>query len=424
MLFSLSALQQVASKKYGFSAKEVLDTAQALYEKHKATTYPRTDCQYLPNAQFDEVKEVLKAVKESDSDISSLIDGADTAIKSKVFDDKKLTAHNAIIPIASKVDISAMNDKEFKLYDLIRKYYIDQFYPKYEYDQTVITIKAADEIFTANINIVVNLGWKSIITETKKDQEQTIPKIEVGEELITDKVELEAKKTKPPARYAEGSLIGAMEKAHLFVTDEDLKKILKGNEGIGTEATRANIIETLFAREVIKKDKKNIISTEKGRTLIDTVPAIIKDPGMTAIMESSLNKVANNELSLDEYIKSQIEFTNKLINAIKTKEVKELESDVECPNCKKSMHLRKGQYGAFWACSGYPECKTTTKDNNGKPIFEKSEAFNCPECNKTLRRIKGKKGYFWSCKGYFDKPQCKFTAKDKNKKPVLEKMRV
>ncbi|CAC9985117.1 DNA topoisomerase III (EC 5.99.1.2), partial [uncultured Gammaproteobacteria bacterium] len=216
-------------------------------------------------------------------------------------------------------------------------------------------------------------------------------------------MDIKTKQTKPPARYNEGTLVKAMKNAHQFVTDANLKKILRGDEGIGTSATRANIIELLKKRNFLTVNKKQIISTDTGRALISAVPTELKDPGMTAIMEGALSKIAAGELTLDAFMNWQVDWLSKLIETIESQEIS-IEANiqtVECPACGKDMFLRQGKKGQFWGCSGYPDCKTVAQNNNGKAVFEK-DMPDCPKCGKKLRRIKGKKGFFWSCKGYFD----------------------
>lgn len=424
LLHSIDTLQEQANKKFGFSSKQTLDLAQSLYEKHKAVTYPRSDCQYLPISQLSEVKGVMTAISSIDSNMGKLIANADLAVRSKVWNDKKLSAHHAIIPTDNmQVNVSNMTTDESKLYDLICRSYIAQFYPSYEYDKTSIEINTAGEIFSANTNVDINLGWRVVTNAQVELKQDTAPKLTQGQELTVDTIDIEAKQTKPPARYNEGALVKAMKNAHQFVTNANLKKILRGDEGIGTSATRANIIELLKKRNFLTVNKKQIISTDTGRALISAVPAEVKDPGMTAIMESALSKIASGELTLDAFMDWQADWLSKLIETIKSQEIS-IEANiqtVECPECGKNMFLRQGKKGRFWGCSGYPDCKTVAQNNNGKAVavFEK-DMPDCPECGKKLRRIKGKKGFFWSCKGYFDEPKCEFMTQDKAGKPVLK----
>jgi DNA topoisomerase-3 len=338
-----------------------------------------------------------------------------------VWNDKKISAHHGIIPTANaSVSIDSMSSDEFKVYDVIRRSYIAQFYPHYEYDKTDIEINASDELFKSNINIDVNLGWKIVINSSADKKTAVLPAFSVGQDLSVDSVEIEKKQTNPPARYTEGSLIASMEKAHLFIADNNLKKILKGNEGIGTEATRANIIETLIKRNFIKKSKKSIISTSVGKDLINIVPDALKDPGMTAMLESSLDKIASGELSLDDYLVWQVSWLEQLITTIKQNplDIKTDAKSYPCPDCSSPMFLKKGKKAQFWGCSNYPTCETTAQNNGGKPLFER-DMPDCPKCGKKLRKQKGKKGYFWGCKGYFDDPKCDFITNDDGGKPVL-----
>jgi DNA topoisomerase-3 len=424
LLHSIDTLQALASKSFGFSVKQTLDLAQALYEKHKATTYPRSDCQYLPTSQLTEVKQVMRAVQGVDNDLGKLISNADLSLKSKVWNDKKLNAHHAIIPTANNsVDVSNMTTDECKLYELICRSYIAQFYPNYEYDQTVLEINASNHLFSASVNVDVKLGWKVVINSQATLKQNVVPKLSEGQALNIDTVDIETKQTKPPSRYNEGSLLVAMKNAHQFVIDPNLKKILKGDEGIGTAATRANIIDLLKKRNFIQISKKQIILSETGKALIDAVPSEIKDPGMTAIMEGSLSKIASGELTLQAFIDWQEKWIFGLIETIKSQVININPSlktkSIECPDCGENMFLRKGKKGQFWGCSGYPTCKTVAQDNNGKAVFER-DMPDCPECGKKLRRINGKKGWFWSCKGYFDNPQCKFITQDEAGKPVFK----
>ena len=219
LLFSLTKLQQMASKKYGLGAKETLDLTQNLYEKHKVITYPRTNCQYLPKSQLSEALEVLSSLKKSDSNkaFSDLVNQADTSFKTKVWNDSKISAHHAIIPTAIVSDISLMTESEFRLYDLIRGYYLMQFYPDYEYDETRIEISVADELFTSHIHVSQKIGWKKVLNLKENEPVKVTPKLRIGQSLTIEEVFIEDKKTKAPPRYTEGTLIGAMEGAHLFL---------------------------------------------------------------------------------------------------------------------------------------------------------------------------------------------------------------
>ncbi|MGB5733511.1 MAG: DNA topoisomerase III, partial [Thiohalocapsa sp.] len=262
--FDLSSLQQVASKRWGMGAQEVLDSAQALYETHKALTYPRTDCPYLPDSQRSEAVAVLSALKQSDDAYSPLVDGADTQLRSRVWNDKKITAHHAIIPTTASAKVTKMSQREQRLYDLVCRRYIAQFYPAYEYNKTVIEVITCDNTFRAAGNVPQIVGWRSVLAQArtdKPDDNHDLPPVSTDEATQVISARLDTKQTKPPPRYTEGTLIAAMKSIGKHINDPKLKKVLRDTSGIGTEATRAGIIETLLQRGFLNKAKKDLIST-------------------------------------------------------------------------------------------------------------------------------------------------------------------
>lgn len=389
---SLSALQKLASSKYGLSAKKVLDLAQSLYETHKATTYPRTDCGFLPESQFEEAKSILPILSKIDPKLQEIIAKCNVQLKSSVWNDKKITAHHAIIPtMNAAVNFDNMTDDERKVYDLIRRYYIAQFLGDYEYFQRVVTIECESEVFKASSHTPDILGWKMVLNnfidevenkgihKAKKDSadddrqedfESMIPSLSNDDGLTHQANRLQSKKTKPPARFTEGTLIDAMKNVGREIYDPSLKKILKETSGIGTEATRANILETLFNREYLERTGKQLISTTKGRALIDKLPEIVTNPVMTAQWEQTLESVAEGGTKLDDFIFQQHEVLYQMLGALaKIKaqmpaSANELSaaSQIKCPLCQNAMMRRKGPKGFFYGCSGYPSCKGTLPD--------------------------------------------------------------
>jgi len=376
--FDLSELQKELSKKYGIGAKDTLDIAQSLYETHKATTYPRTDCQFLPESQLSEVDEVKNALLENPSFLPDLLKNADFSIKSKVWNDKKISAHHAIIPTKTKANISKMSKEELLAYELIVSRYLLQFYPVYEYDQTTIEIVVNDQLFSVVGKTPVIQGWKmNTKTEDEKEEDdQTLPSLTQGQTLLCYKTQIQTKKTIPPKRFTEGTLIQGMKSIGKDITDPEYKKILKETSGIGTEATRANIIETLFNRNYIEKEgKKNLISTKLGRDLIDALPDEVKNPATTAIWEQALDQVAKGERTLSDFMEKQSAWIHTMIDGIKDGGmVVKQEIKHKCPECSSALIRRKGKNGFFWGCSNYPKCKTIMSDSKGKP--EKSKAFD------------------------------------------------
>lgn len=328
LCFSLSTLQKTASAFFGYSAKQVLDIAQSLYERHKATTYPRTDCNYLPIEQFEEVKKVLKTLSQIDSKIASLVMLCDLNFKSTVWNNEKITAHHAIIPTFNeKIDIHKMSQDEFNIYDLIRRQYIAQFLGDYKYLQKSVEVACENELFTTIGSTPIQLGWKQAFNRHPENEEdeidvsEVIPNLTEQMKLKNQETKIDSKKTKPPARFTEGTLIEAMKTVGKLVKEDDLKKILKESSGIGTEATRANILETLFKRGYIERRNKQVVSTQKGRLLINIVPGIMKNPILTAQWEAELEKIAIGKSSFTAFIQSQSallqEMLSKLIDSKK-----------------------------------------------------------------------------------------------------------
>lgn len=397
LLFSLSALQQEASRLYGVSVKDVLDAAQGLYETHKATSYPRTDCQFLPESQFADVGQVLSAIAGVDPAIAELTKRCDRGLRSRVWNDKKITAHHAIIPTANTaVDMSKMNALERKIYDLVRRRYIAQFLGDYEFMATIIEVVCMEETFRATGRTPVKPGWKLAIADEQQDakkrgkkqdddtgegEETPLPQVSINEQVRNIDAKLLEKKTKPPQRYTEGTLVKDMESIGKLVTDAKLKAVLKETAGIGTEATRANIIQNLFQREYIHLEgKKYLLSTDKGRNLIDILPPTLTDPATTARWEQALESVADGAARMEDFMQLQARWITELIGKVKleaksrparspARSPSDGTSDARypCPSCQKPMRLIPGVKGAFWGCTGYPECKNTLPDDGGKP---------------------------------------------------------
>ena len=295
---SLSSLQKEASAKYGFSAQKVLDLAQSLYETHKATTYPRSDCRYLPVSQHADAKKILTVCNAENVDPSR---------RHAAFDDKKITAHHAIIPTGIKP--KALKPDEQKLFDLICQSYAQLFMPDHVYDAVKITINIDGETFIATGKAIIEQGWKESSKET------ILPALKENDKTVCTDAKVEPKKTQPPKRFTDGTLIEAMANIHNIIEDETAKKTLRENAGIGTEATRAGIIENLVKRGFLERKDKNIISTAKGRELIKSLPEAVKSPVLTAQFETALSDVAMAKIGADKFIKEIEGFVKELVKA-------------------------------------------------------------------------------------------------------------
>ena len=371
--FSLSALQQACSAKFGMSAQQVLDTAQSLYETHKITSYPRTDCGYLPESLHAEAPGVLRALVSMGYTAAG---GADKSIKSGAFRDAKVTAHHGIIPNGQSMDLSGLTDVERKVYDLIAKHFIAQFYPDYTFQSTSVDVKCGEHIFKASGSVPVAQGWRTVFgnvvdDDDKDENNQALPQMVQNDPVTLTGAKHNAKQTKPSARFTDGTLIAAMTAIHKYVTDPEVKKRLRETSGIGTEATRAGIIETLLKRGFIEKKGKNLISTATGKTVIKTLGAApVADAGMTALFEQALEMIVEGKLSGDQFLQMQVTNVTKQIESAKAAKfdaIVQAGSAHKCPKCGKPLRQRKGANGVFWGCVGYPDCKTSFPDVKGKP---------------------------------------------------------
>jgi DNA topoisomerase-3 len=370
--YSLSSLQMAANKKFGFGAQEVLDIAQELYEG-KLTSYPRTDCNYLPESQFGDAPGILAGLLGL---YPELVKEANATLKSNAWNDKKITAHHAIVPTCQ---VSQLRGKAALVFDLIVKAYLAQFFPAYTYRQTSVVLAVAGETFTASGKVPLSPGWKTIFgaaaseedengKSDDKSDKQILPVLKDGDSVSCESASVESKKTTPPARFTEGTLIQAMTNIHQIVEDPELKKRLRETAGIGTEATRAGILETLKRRAFILENGKQIISSDLGRTLIMALPEKVKSPGLTGLFEQLLDGIAEGRITQDRFLQKQVEYVSKYVEEAKTA-VLGLSAAHPCPVCKEG-HLRRrnGERGFFWGCSRYQEgCKTSFPDKVGKP---------------------------------------------------------
>jgi DNA topoisomerase-3 len=320
--FSLAELQKVCSAKFGMSAQQVLDAAQALYEEHKATSYPRTDCRYLPEEQFGEAGRVLGGLAKLG--FADLVKGADASKKSAIWNTGKVTAHHAIIPTGSMT--GQPTGDVAKVYDLIVKQYLAQFYPPYVYKATKIVLDCANEKWTASGQVPVSAGWKAVFggsfseddsSEGEGESKQALPELTKGEVLPVVGADVQSRQTKPPSRFTDGSIIEAMSNIHKFVEDPAAKAKLKETSGIGTEATRASILETLLKRGFIERKGKQIVSTAAGRAVVKALPDALTNPVTTARWEDVLGSIAEGKVPAGDFEKAQRDFVTKLVDVAK-----------------------------------------------------------------------------------------------------------
>ncbi len=367
LLYDLTELQRDANKKYGLTAQETLSLAQELYERYKLITYPRTDSRYLSNDMKDTVKTTLQklAVPPYKDYVDYVLKQDKISFSKRIIDDKKITDHHAIIPTETTPNIGNLPTKARDIYHLIAKRFICVFYPKFEFSITRITTVVENEHFLSRGKMIIKWGWMEFYkSDTRsKNEDQQLPELKKSDTRQVTAVELLTKKTKPPKPYNEASLLSAMENAGRFVEDEELKEQLKEN-GLGTPATRASVIERLLKVSYIKRNKKNLIPTPKGKKLIAIVPSAMKSPEFTGKWERGLSKINKGELDpklfmdgITNYVKKAVAisaYKNSDVVFESQKDRRRLPEDTKvfgsCPACKQGQILEnsKSYYCSDW----------------------------------------------------------------------------
>lgn len=363
--FDLSTLQEVCSRKLGLGAHETLNIAQALYETYKATTYPRSDCRYLPDSLFNEVPAVFDALLKTDPALQPTFGRLDRSLHSRVWNDSKVTAHHAIIPTIEPANLARMSEQERQVYELIRSHYLAQFVPHHEFDRTQVELECGGERLTAVGKQILIQGWKGLLYENTDEDEpsqkhQVLPVLQQGTQCAVNDVELKSMRTAAPKPLTEGDLIKAMKNVAKLVNDPRLKQKLRNTTGIGTEATRAGIIKGLIDHGYLLKKKRALMASAAAHTLIEAVPAAVANPGMTAIWEQALDEIEAGRLTLDAFVAKQANWIAQLVTHCRSLTLAiAVETSPDCPMCNASMLRRKGKSGPFWSCSRYPDCKGT-----------------------------------------------------------------
>lgn len=323
LVYSLASIQAEANAKYGYSAEQILNICQALYEKYKLTTYPRSDCEYLPTVQHQDAAKVLRALCSFHTELKSTISKANPSLKSKVWNDSKITAHHGIIPTQQVGNLSELKDDERKVYMLIVKRYLSQFFPPAKLLATTIKMDVSGEVFVCKGSVVVENGYLAVYggeddtAEQDKDDEkedsQSLPKLSAGEIVDVLQVSPVTAQTKPPASFTEGTLIKAMQNIYNFVPDGPFKKVLKDGDGIGTSATRASIIAELKKKGFLELKGKKIKATPVGIKLLSELPDLCKNPVLTAMFESQLKLVESGKITYKQFEEKQKAFALQLV---------------------------------------------------------------------------------------------------------------
>ena len=358
--YNLSSLQIDAAKQFSLNAKMVLDVCQSLYEKHKLITYPRSDSRYLPNEHFAQAPSIIKHLKSCDEKLSLMANNADASLKSKAFNSAKVTAHHAIIPTEKSSQNISLNPFEKSVYFLICRQYLAQFYPVYKYQHCHVELTIAGGIFVVNANDVQQLGWKSLFQQKgnkdnkghykNKDDEQELPTLALNEVLHCLKGEVVKKQTQAPAPFTDATLLAAMTGIAKYVSDTEIKKVLKETDGLGTEATRAGIIELLFNRGFLVRMGKAIRSTEVGKTLINALPQNATTPDMTAQWEATLNQICEQQVSYQKFMQPLLLTLNIMVEQALQQDFSSLPKvDFKVKNKSKYLGKSRAHSKGTWA---------------------------------------------------------------------------
>jgi len=461
--FSLPELQKVASKGRGFSPKKTLAVAQSLYEKHQVLTYPRSDCPYLPVDHWGEGGVVRDAIVQSVGNkhaLYALTEEVDLVHRGRCWNDKKVTAHHAIIPTSKWVPLDSLSPDERWIYEIVAHRYLLQFCADREYDQTDVLaqVNTADgsESFKARGIVETEAGWrryrevlatKRNVTEDKPENKDTtvLPPLEQGEPVQCTSTQLLEKNTSPPKHFTEATLLDAMTSIARYVNDPEIKKVLRETDGLGTPATQAGIIDILYKRGYLEKQLKSVISTALGREMIDVLPEEVTLPDMTAHWEMQLAHIAEGGGTLDPFMERVIDQVTDITAIEKANgdfkmsspqakdkpkpRKKAADNTYPCPAAECGGRLRriKGKKGFFWGCTNYRDgCRETRPDKRGKPADTASKSApkltnqaavsvgqTCPECKKgkiqqrTLKNGKNAGKPFHGCSNF---PKCRFFA--------------
>ncbi len=411
LAYDLTELQRDANKRYGYSAKQTLNIMQRLYESHKLVTYPRTDSRYITDDIVATLPERLKAIAVGPyAKAAQLLIRNKLNITKRFVDNSKVTDHHAIIPTEQFVNLSSLSSEERNIYDLIVKRFLAVLSAPFEYEQTTAQITCCSELFYARGRIVKALGWKSIYEgfgriddddeqdESEASSEQALPSVNKGQKDKLTSVRPINGKTKPPARYTEASLLSAMEHPGKFVQSKELREALETTSGLGTPATRADIIEKLFNTFYIERRGKELFPTSKGIQLIGLVPEDLKSPELTAKWEQQLSLISKGKINSVSFINEMRGYASTLVsNVVASNEVYK-HDNVTRQRCECGQFLLEvnGKKGKMLVCPDR-ECgyrKTLTQTSNAR----------CPECKKKME-IRGEgenKTFYCSC-GYREK---------------------
>ncbi|MGY3902747.1 DNA topoisomerase III [Aeromonas lusitana] len=314
--YNLSSLQIDAAKRFGMDAKRVLDICQGLYERHKLITYPRSDSRHLPSDHFNRAPQVRDAIAATAPALAKAVSEADGKLRSKAWNDSKVDAHHAIIPTEKRGNEASLSAEESKIYGLVARQYLLQFYPPFEYNDSKVLLRIAGGLFQAKARRILKAGWKALLGVEEDDDEEkvgTLPALRQGELLLCERGELLEKMTQAPKAFTDATLLAAMTGIARYVQDPEIRKTLRETDGLGTEATRAGIIDLLFKRRFLVRQGKSIKATPTGRALILALPTTATTPDMTALWEQHLGQIAERHASYQQFMGPLTEQLHALI---------------------------------------------------------------------------------------------------------------
>ncbi|HJB36279.1 MAG TPA: DNA topoisomerase III [Candidatus Blautia merdipullorum] len=406
-LYDLTELQRDANKKFGFSAKETLNIMQRLYENHKVLTYPRTDSRYIGSDIVPTIKERLKACAVGPyRKIAGPLSMRPVKANKSFVDDKKVSDHHAIIPTEQFVQLDHMTNEERKIYDLVIRRFCGVLYPPFEYEQTTVKGESGGETFIAKGKIVKSQGWKEAYegdwTEEEDEEFQTLKELEQGQQLKIDRADISIGKTQPPAHFNEATLLSAMENPVKYMQSKDAQaaKTLGETGGLGTVATRADIIEKLFHTFFMEKRGNDILLTSKAKQLLELVPEDLKKPELTADWEMRLSKIAQGKLKKNIFLKDIKNYAEEIIGEIKTGQGTfhhDNLTNTKCPVCGKRMLSVNGKNNKMLVCQD--------RNCGHRETISRLTNARCPNCHRKMELyLKGKEDTFiCSTCGYKEK---------------------
>jgi DNA topoisomerase-3 len=428
LAYDLTELQRDANRKYGFSAKTTSSIMQQLYESHKLVTYPRTDSRFLSEDIVPTLPERLKAVA-----VGPYAQTARAILRSKLnpgkrlVDNSKVTDHHAVIPTEEPVYLSKLSGDELKVYDLIVKRFLAVLSAPFEYEQTTVKMDVNGETFFAKGKIIKSKGWRGIYDSLgdyddaaeSRESEQSLPQVKQGDKLRVLAAQTTASKTKPPARYTEATLLSAMEHPGKTVADGELREVLENTSGLGTPATRAEIIEKLFNSFYLERNGKEIHPTSKGIQLIKLAPPELKSAELTAKWEQQLSEISKGRAGSGNFINKIRSYAAQLVKTVVNSDQTFRHDNltrVKCPDCGKFLLQVKGKRGEMYLCQDR-EC------GYRKGISQTSNV-RCPQCHKRMEiRGEGEGRLFVCACGYREKLSV-FTKRRESEKDKANKWEV